>query len=417
MGKPRHSIRFIQEKCIGCVTCLRACPTQAIRIKQRKAQLNDERCIDCGECFRLCPHDAIASETTSYADLKNFDATIALPSPVLYSQFGPEVRPNQILLALQKIGFDDVFDEAWDCELTTTAFQEYLDTTPGPFPKISLTCPVVVRLIAMQYPSLIPNLVQIEIPRESAAKKFRQKVAQKRGLNPEKIGVIHITPCPAKMISINRPMGIEKSNLDGAIAIRDIYGPLLAAIKDIEEDVILQLSSGVGIAWAMSGGEIMGLRQENCLAVSGVADVIQALNDVEAGRFKDIVFLECLICPDGCIGGPMTVQNRHVAKRRIQSLIKMFGEHSRVSRDMMQRLYREGYFNLNKPITPMPRQPLDQDRSVAIQKARQREQIARQLPGNNCSACGAPDCATFAEDVVMGHAAIEECVFLEVGKS
>ncbi|MDZ7319718.1 MAG: 4Fe-4S binding protein, partial [candidate division KSB1 bacterium] len=74
MVKPRHSIRFIQEKCIGCVTCLRACPTRAIRVTQGKARLDDERCIDCGECFRLCPHEAIASETTSYADLKNFEA-------------------------------------------------------------------------------------------------------------------------------------------------------------------------------------------------------------------------------------------------------------------------------------------------------------------------------------------------------
>ncbi len=416
MKNQRHSIRFIEDNCIGCVTCIRACPTKAIRVIDGKARVNYDRCIDCGECFRLCPHQAIVSDTTSYADLEKFDFTIALPSPVLYSQFNPDVLPNQILLALKKIGFDEVFDEAWDCELTIDALQEYLNTTEGPFPKISPTCPVVVRLIAMLYPNLIQNLVKIEIPRESAAKKFREKAAKSKGIPPEKIGVLHITPCPAKMISINMPVGLDKSNLDGAIAIRDIYGRLLNALKDLEEDVILQLSSGIGIAWAISGGELIGLREENCLAVSGVLDVIQVLNDVEAGKLKDVVFLECLICPDGCIGGSLTVQNRHLARRNVSKLIKMFGEHTRVSRDMVLRLYRQGYFNRDKEIKPMPLPPLDSDRSIAIQKTKQRDAILKRLPGKNCSACGAPDCRTLAEDIVLGKATMDACVFLTLKK-
>ncbi len=416
MQKQRHSIRFIEEKCIGCVTCIRACPTKAIRVVNDKARVNYDRCIDCGECFRVCPHDAISSETTSYADLAEFDCTIALPSPVLYSQFGHDVMPNQILLALKKIGFDYVFDEAWDCELTTEALQEYLDTTEGPFPKISITCPVVVRLITMLYPNLVKNLVKLEIPRESAAKKFREKAAKSREIPAEKIGVLHITPCPAKMISINHPVGLEKSNLDGAIPISDIYGRLLEALKGLEEDVILQLSSGIGIAWSISGGEIMGIRQGNCLAVSGVQDVIRVLNDVEAGRLNDIVFLECLICPDGCIGGSLTVQNRHQARRKVRRLIKMFGEHTRVSREMVLRLYREGYFKLQEEILPTPLPPLDPDPGKAIQKLKQRDEILKKLPGKNCSACGAPDCRTLAGDVVLGQASIDDCVFLTLEK-
>ncbi|HEX9975124.1 MAG TPA: [Fe-Fe] hydrogenase large subunit C-terminal domain-containing protein, partial [bacterium] len=312
--------------------------------------------------------------------------------------------------------FDYVGDEAWDCELTTNALQEYLDTTDGPFPKISNTCPVVVRLIAMLYPNLVKNLVKLEIPRESAAKKFREKASKNREIPHEKIGVLHITPCPAKMISINHPVGLEKSNLDGAIPISDIYGRLLEALKNLEEDIILQLSSGIGIGWAISSGEIMGIRQENCLAVSGVQDVIRTLNDVEAGRLNDIIFLECLICPDGCIGGSLTVQNRHQARRKVRRLVKMFGEHTRVSREMALRLYRGGYFNLQAEILPNPLPPLDPDPGKAIQKLKQRDKILKILPGKNCSACGAPDCRTLAEDVVLGQASIDDCVFLTLEK-
>lgn len=34
------------------------------------------------------------------------------------------------------------------------------------------------------------------------------------------------------------------------------------------------------------------------------------------------------------------------------------------------------------------------------------------LPQINCGACGAPTCLSFAEDVVLDQAVIEECVVL-----
>ena len=39
MQKQRHSIRFVEEKCVGCVTCIRACPTKAIRVIDGKARV------------------------------------------------------------------------------------------------------------------------------------------------------------------------------------------------------------------------------------------------------------------------------------------------------------------------------------------------------------------------------------------
>jgi len=36
------------------------------------------------------------------------------------------------------------------------------------------------------------------------------------------------------------------------------------------------------------------------------------------------------------------------------------------------------------------------------------------LPGKNCAACGAPDCATLAEDIVRGEASLADCVFVKI---
>lgn len=406
-----HSVRIDEEKCVGCVICMKACPTKAIRVRNGKAIIKEERCVDCGACYRVCPHDAVVPLTTSLSDLKKFKYTVALPSPCLYTQFGWEVMPNQVLLALHEIGFDHVYDEAWMCEMVTAAIEEYIRENPTPKPKMSLGCPSVLRLVTHLYPDLTEHIIPIEIPRELAAKQLREKISQDMNLSPSEIGIIHITSCPAKMISIHRPIGIAKSYFDGAISIRDIYGRLLEELKDIQEDVILQQSSGVGLGWAISSGEISGINIENCLAVSGVKDVIEILDEVEAGKLSDIEYLECLICPAGCVGGPLTVKNRHFAKTRAKNLVKMFGEKSRVSRKMIHRLYKEGFFALEEKVEPNPFPPLDSDPSRAIEKRKRMEEIIIKLGGKECGACGAPDCETLARDIVLGEANLEDCVF------
>ncbi|RKY89839.1 ferredoxin [candidate division KSB1 bacterium] len=414
-----HSIEIVEEKCIGCTICMKVCPTQAIRVKNEVAVTIPERCIDCGECIRVCPQNAIIPLTTEYQDLKKFKYTVALPSPVLYSQFGPDVMPNDILLALKKIGFDDVYDQAWSCEVISKAIELFLeDKKHYRRPIISSTCPAVVRLIQIRFPSLLDLIVPVEYPRELSAKEIKSKITDKLKIPEKDIGLIHITPCPAKMISIYEPPTREKSHLDGAIAIKDIYGALLNALKDVtDSETILQRSGGIGIGWAISGGEVKGLKFENCLAVSGVKDTIRILEDVESGILSGIEFLECLVCPGGCIRGPLTVQNPHIARTRIEKLIKMFGEKSRVNEEKVKKLYKKGYFFFKKRIDAAPVMPLSKDPSEAIRILKRREEVLKELPGKDCGACGAPDCRTFAEDVAKGIALIDECVFRIIQKA
>ena len=54
-----HSVTLERDKCKGCTTCLKRCPTEAIRIRDGKASIIGERCIDCGVCGMSCPAGAV----------------------------------------------------------------------------------------------------------------------------------------------------------------------------------------------------------------------------------------------------------------------------------------------------------------------------------------------------------------------
>ncbi|MBN2620786.1 4Fe-4S dicluster domain-containing protein [candidate division WOR-3 bacterium] len=409
-----HSIRINKDKCIGCVRCMRGCPTKAIRVRNDKAVINYEKCIDCGECLRMCRYDAVEPITTSQTDLKKFTYKVALPSPVLYAQFGAHVAPAEILRVLQSLGFNHVYDEAIMCEMISASIEEYLDEHTTPRPIISSTCPVVVRLIQRLFPSLCKFIIPIEPPREMAAKNLREEISQHHRIKPEEIGIIHITPCAAKMVSIAYPETMNRSYLDGAISIRDIFNPVMKELKKAKHSYLLDSErpvSGIGIGWSMSGGEIRSLKYHRTIAASGVLDTIRILEDVEQGRLNDIEYLELLICPDGCIGGPLTVENRFIAQSNISRLKRIYGEKKTIDAQTVHRLYKEHFFSFERNIEPKPFPGLDHDKAAAIRLLKMKEEYLRQLPGKDCGACGAPDCATLADDIVRGEAFLKNCIY------
>lgn len=413
-----HSIMVDKNLCTGCVICTLACPVQAIRVKDGKADVvKSNQCIDCGECFRVCPHQAIRSMTTKRQDLTGYKALAALPSPVLYAQFGEGHTPNDVLLALKGAGFDYVFDLAVNCEMVFVAIDEYLRRNPAPRPMISNFCPPIARMILKSYPNLVPSILPIEVPRETAAKAARRRIAQERGIAPEQIGVFHITPCAAKMVSIMKPVGVDKSNLDGAIAIRDLYVPMMKALESVEEmedESVLQRSSGVGISWALGRGSVRGLPNRPSLSVTGVKDVIRILDDVDAGRVKGIDYLELSICPGGCVGGPLVVENKHVATSRIEDLITQYGVRSRIDARKVLRTYEQTYLLSSARFRAEEPPPLDTDLGKALEKMNRIEELVRLLPGKQCGACGAPSCRDLAGDIVRGSASLADCVFIRV---
>ena len=250
----QHSVTLDEGKCKGCTTCLKRCPTEAIRIHDGKAKIIKELCIDCGECIKVCPYHAKKAVTDSMEKLKEYKYNIALPAPALYGQFHNLKDVNFVLNGLLEIGFDEVFEVAKAAEAVSEYTKKLIAEKSLKKPVINSACPAVVRLICVRFPNLVKNLLPVIAPFEAAAIAARRDASQKHGIAPEDIGVFFISPCAAKATTIPNPIGFEVSPVSGVLSMKSVYMPLAAAMKKIKTPIPLATASAAGVNWARSGG-------------------------------------------------------------------------------------------------------------------------------------------------------------------
>lgn len=411
---PGYSVEIDEALCNGCVLCMKACPTKAIRVRGGIARIEGV-CVDCFECVRVCPRGAVKGISPADAAPKSEDNYVVSPSTVLYSQFGGDFLPNDILLGLRALGYGYVHDQAYTSEIYNFATELYIReerTKPEPrFPLISAICPVVERLIAYRFPSLLEHIPPLATPREIVTREAKKRFSEKNKCRPEDVSVLHIAPCPAILIQIMEPVFRDPSCKDRAIGISAIYERLKSKMQQhaMEYDRVLHYSGGVGVGWGRSGGEIARLNAHS-LAVSGLQETIRYLEKVEMGLLKGIEFVECRVCTEGCIGGPFAVADRYQAKNLVEKYVRMFGEAKRIRHNYVAKLYEEGWFRSTRKRGPVENGGPELSISKNIERQRKIENLLQELPGKECGACGSPDCRTFAEDIIDGRARLEECV-------
>ena len=95
-----HSVTLDPDKCKGCTTCIKRCPTEAIRVRDGKAIINPKHCIDCGECIRVCPYKAKQAIFDRLDELPKDEYLIALPPPSLFGQFDTLQDADELIQAL-----------------------------------------------------------------------------------------------------------------------------------------------------------------------------------------------------------------------------------------------------------------------------------------------------------------------------
>ncbi|MFC2139320.1 [Fe-Fe] hydrogenase large subunit C-terminal domain-containing protein [Bacteroidota bacterium] len=412
-----HSHIILQERCDGRMKCLRSCPTQAIRLRNNKVTFFDDLCVDCGECINVCPQNVYVPVIDELSDFDKFEYLIAIPSRVLYTQFGLDIPPCMVHEALKKIGFNAIVDISQVSNEISFAIAEYINRNPNSGPIISSFCPAVIRLIQVSYPNLMSMISTFDVPRELTAKEAKKKYSKEMNIPENKIGAIYISPCPAKVVSIKQPAEKEKSWIDGAISIKDIYNRILPEILDLKENKTPADEKEYffyGKGWGALGYVPHHLNSERCISVIGMDNIKMILDDIEDSKLRNVDYIEAFTCMQGCIGGAFCVENPYISRHNSIMLERRYGDTKSFNQDEFLKKYEAKYYFMEHDVLPRPTRSLDPDIATSIKRMKQKERILQKLPKKDCGICGAPTCETFAEDCAWGEADLTDCIFFKI---
>ena len=206
----RHSLKVDFDRCEGCTTCMRSCPTGAIRIRGGKAVVDDNKCVDCGQCMKVCPHKAIYIQQDDFALIKNYQYRVCLVPSTFIGQFDEQYRTREIYSCLKKLGFTHIYEVEHEVEYMVGLYQRYMDSHPETRTFISPYCPAVIRLIQVRFPSLVDNVIKVRAPFELASRIIIRRLMDE-GAPRESIGVFYVTPCAAKIAAVKYPVSRKET--------------------------------------------------------------------------------------------------------------------------------------------------------------------------------------------------------------
>jgi len=269
----------------------------------------------------------------------------------------------------------------------------------------------VVKLVQVKFPELIDHLIPLDAPVEVAARMVRASCEQKLNLTFEEIGIWFITPCAAKMTAVRQPLGVEKSDVTGTIAMSQIYGSLLKVIATCQTEEDYSTAGADGLGWALSGGETNAVQVQKALVVHEIHSVSEVLEQVALGKLNDVDYIEALACAGGCIGGPLVVENRFVAEHNMRRRLEKLQSEERSTPARVPVAYPEITADERRTFEPRSSLKLDEDIVKAMNKLELMQATLLKLPGLDCGSCGSPNCQALAEDIVQGMAREADCIF------
>lgn len=407
-----HSIRIAYSACHGCVNCIKSCPTEAIRVIDGSITIIKDLCVDCGECLRACQRKALGLDDDDWDLIRAHGMVEALPDPTFFAQFGSFWSPDLAKIALSAWGIDLLVEEMEDAfDLSAYATARIVEgLSREQLPVISVYCPAAVRLIQLQFPELLSRLLPIENPLDIAAELWRKRT---KSYAPMTL----FAPCPAKITLIRDPLGREPSAVQHVVSLRKVVHSLMAsgAKVTVSQESPMRCMWRFA-AWSMRGGESKHVsrfagRDITVLAVSGLRNTIDLLQQIELGRIKGVDFVECRTCDLGCVGGVAVPESRFLSNVRNRNIEIDWALTPQKEEELAALYAVERTWKTHDVIPSKPRLPLSNDLTEAMSRMKQMKAIFAELPHIDCGACGRPSCKAMAEDIVREQGEITDCVF------
>ena len=320
-------MRIDSAKCKSCGLCAKACPYGAIIHQERPCkkacpvgaifydeagvcQIDESKCIHCGHCIHSCPFGAIGSKIYAVDVIRAIQSgkrVIAMCAPATEGQFGDRVGMAAIRAALRKAGFADMVEVGLGGDMTAACeAKEWIEARKEGRIMTTSCCPAFISMLRHHFPKQYEENKSMTVsPMVAVSRYLKYK-------DPDCVTVF-IGPCIAKKgETLNEYI---KDSADYAMTYGEIVALLDSrgiSIEPVEEEY--QEASLFGKRFAGSGGvadavleamremgeDTSGLRIMTC---AGGEECRKALLLLKAGKLN-ADFMEGMICPGGCVGGP-----------------------------------------------------------------------------------------------------------------
>ncbi len=412
-----HTLMIDNNQCIGCSHCVSVCPTEAFRVKNGKSILIPNNCVDCGECTGVCPTEAISIADDEIGDIFRYKYRVALVPFVFIGQFPKKISTGKIYDTIKQLGFTHIYEVENAVEILKHELPAYQKRHPNKL-LLSSFCPAIVRLIQVRFPSLTDQLILQKTPLDIAANFVQDELVQ-QGIPPEETGIFYITPCAAKTVAIKDPVGEYEIPVTGTINMNTFFNKVYGHIersgdKESGSNIPFNTLSPEAAGYTLTGGETQ-IASGKSLAIDGIHNVIEFLEKVENREVGNLDFLELRACDESCAGGVLTARNKFLTVNRLRQQITEKNEkHTETCFPPILSRQKQiaGNMKVNK-VLPRSMMKLDDDINAAFKKMAEINEIMQKLPQVDCTMCGAPNCKSFANDIVQGQTTIEHCIFIQ----
>ncbi len=308
--------------------CKRACPVGAISYDEYGYCIIDEdKCINCGHCIHSCPFGAIGSKTyitKIIESIKAGDEVYAMAAPATEGQFGDGISMESVREACKELGFTDMVEVGLGGDMT--AAYEALEWSEARKEGKKMTtscCPAFINMLRKHFPEQFEENMSTTVSPMCAVSRYL------KAIHPG-CKTVFIGPCIAKKSEA------EDKSVPGNADYVLTYGEFRVMLrskgvepKNHESDY--QEASIYGKRFATSGGvanavlEVMKERGENVDGIklkkaAGGTECKTALTLLKAGRMQED-FLEGMVCPGGCVGGPSKHRTEIEIKKARESLL------------------------------------------------------------------------------------------------
>lgn len=382
------------NKCILCGACVRACReiqgTGCLNFVSRGSEstvmpaygkdLREVDCTYCGQCTSVCPTGALRIKS----DVDRVWEHLLNPKKKVVAQIAPAVRvaageafgiaPGEntlglITAALNKIGFDAVFDTSFTADLTIMEeAAEFIERfkTGEKLPLFTSCCPAWVRFVEQRYPDLLDNLSTCRSPQQMFGSIAKKLLVEEMQVPKEDLTVVSIMPCTAKKSEANKEKfrNDEVKDVDFVLTTQEFIRMAKEAGIDFNNlqpehlDSPFGIFTGAGVIFGSSGGvaeaalrtayeTITGRRidkvaineargfdtlKELTMEIEGAEVKLAIVNTLsEAAKLIEKIkngeaeyhMVEVMACPGGCIGGagqPQSYKDHKIKEKRMNGL-------------------------------------------------------------------------------------------------